>query len=117
VGRTELESFRHFIVNTIDSLVGSLDGLDEAELNWRPGAPATNSLYAIVTHVLGNAEENLLGTLLTGRGTGRSARVQHREGSRGRIRPALPQARRARGQRRSGRMAAVFRRTGLRAVH
>jgi hypothetical protein len=25
--------------------------------------PATNSLYAIVMHVLGNAEENLLGTL------------------------------------------------------
>ena len=61
--RSELESFQHFILNTIDSLVGALDGLDEAALNWRPAAPATNSLYAIVTHVLGNAEENLLGTL------------------------------------------------------
>ena len=61
--RSEVESFQHFIVNTIDSIVGALDELTPVELNWRPDAPATNSLYAIATHVLGNAEENLLGTL------------------------------------------------------
>ena len=61
--RTEVESFQHFIFVTIDSIVGALDGLTAEELNWRPTAPATNSLYAIATHVLGNAEENLLGTL------------------------------------------------------
>jgi hypothetical protein len=61
--RSEVESFEHFIFNTIDSIVGALDGLAAEELNWRPAAPATNSLYAIATHVLGNAEENLLGTL------------------------------------------------------
>jgi hypothetical protein len=61
--RGEVESFREFIFNTIDAIVGALDGLTAEELNWRPAAPATNSLYAIATHVLGNAEENLLGTL------------------------------------------------------
>lgn len=61
--RSEVESFQHLIFNTIDSIVGALDGLSAEELNWRPAAPATNSLYAIATHVLGNAEENLLGTL------------------------------------------------------
>ena len=61
--RGEVESFQHFIFNTIDSIVGALDGLTPAELNWRPDAPETNSLLAIATHVLGNAEENLLGTL------------------------------------------------------
>ena len=61
--RSEVESFQHFIFNTIDSIIGVLDGLSAEELNWRPIAPATNSLYAIATHVLGNAEENLLGTL------------------------------------------------------
>ena len=30
--RSELESFRHFIVNTIDSIVAALDGLDAATL-------------------------------------------------------------------------------------
>jgi hypothetical protein len=61
--RAEVESFEHFIFNTIDSIVGALDGFSAEELNWRPAAPATNSLYAIATHVIGNAEENLLGTL------------------------------------------------------
>jgi hypothetical protein len=61
--RGEVESFQHFIVDTIDAVVGALDGLTGEELNWRPAAPATNSLYAIATHVIGNAEENLLGTL------------------------------------------------------
>ena len=61
--RAEVESFEHFICKTIDSIVGALDGLSAEELNWRPAAPATNSLYAIATHVIGNAEENLLGAL------------------------------------------------------
>ena len=61
--RGEVESFQHFIFNTIDSIVGALHGLSPDQLNWRPDAPDTNSLYAIATHVLGNAEENLLGTL------------------------------------------------------
>jgi len=58
-----VQSFQHYIFNTIDSIVGLLEGLSADELNWRPEAPSTNSLYAIATHVLGNAEENLLGTL------------------------------------------------------
>jgi hypothetical protein len=60
---SELESFLGGIFSSIDSVVGCLEGLDERELNWRPPAPETNSLYAIATHVLGNAEENILGTL------------------------------------------------------
>jgi len=59
----EVESFRRYIVSTIRQLVEALDGLDEQALNWRPPAQETNSLLAIVTHVLGNTEENLLGTL------------------------------------------------------
>ena len=60
----EVESFRRFIFSTIQDLVDSLDGLNEAQLNWRPAAAAeTNGLYAIAMHVLGNAEENILRTL------------------------------------------------------
>jgi hypothetical protein len=59
----EVESFRRFIFSTIEDLVDSLEGLSEDQLNWRPGAAETNSLYAIAMHVLGNAEENILGTL------------------------------------------------------
>ena len=61
--RAEVQSFQHYIFGTVDSIVGALEGLSADELNWRPDAPETNSLYAIATHVLGNAEENLIGTL------------------------------------------------------
>ena len=59
----ELRSFCQFIFGSVDRLVECLDGLSEHELNWRPSAPNTNSLYAITMHVLGNIEENILGTL------------------------------------------------------
>jgi len=39
--RSEIESFQHFIVKTIDSIVGRLDGLSAEELGWRPAAPPT----------------------------------------------------------------------------
>jgi hypothetical protein len=48
--RGEVESFQHFIVHTIDAIVGALAGLTAEERNRRPAAPATNSLYAIATH-------------------------------------------------------------------
>lgn len=70
--RDEVDAFQHFIFDTIDAIVGALDGCTAEELNWRPAAPATNSLYAIATHVLGNAEEKVLGTL---RGVGPSQGV------------------------------------------
>jgi hypothetical protein len=59
----QVESFQRFIFSTIDNLVQSLEGLTEAQLNWRPAASDTNSLYAIAAHVLGNAEENVLQTV------------------------------------------------------
>jgi hypothetical protein len=45
----EVDSLRRFIFGTIDDLVQSLEGLSEAQLNWRPAAAETNSLCAIVT--------------------------------------------------------------------
>jgi hypothetical protein len=59
----EVESFRQFIFDSIDRLVGCLDGLTSDQLNWRPPAPETNSLYVLASHIVGNAEQNLLGVL------------------------------------------------------
>lgn len=42
----EVESFRRFIFSTIQDLVDGLQGLSEEQLNWRPEARETNSLYA-----------------------------------------------------------------------
>ena len=55
--------FWRYIASSLDRLVAVLDGLDTAELAWRPPAAEANSLYALVVHTLGNAEENLLETL------------------------------------------------------
>lgn len=65
--RNEVESFQHFIFNTIDSIVAVLDGVSAEELNWRPIAPATNSLDAIATHVLGNARRTCSGRFAASR--------------------------------------------------
>jgi DinB superfamily len=55
--------FCRYILSSLDRLVQCLDGLDEKQLNWQPPAPHANSLYTLVVHTLGNAEENLLLTL------------------------------------------------------
>ena len=59
----ELALYWRKIAGSLDRLLATLDGLDEEQLNWRPPAPNANSLYALATHTLGNAEENLLGVL------------------------------------------------------
>ena len=59
----EIASFHRFISSSLDRLVSLVGELDEAGLNWRPPAPNANCLYALATHTLGNAEENILQTL------------------------------------------------------
>lgn len=44
----------------LDHVVACLDGLDEAEANWRPPARGANSLVVIATHTLGAAEAHVL---------------------------------------------------------
>ena len=61
--QAEIATFWRAIQSSLDSMLKVLEGLDEEQLNWRPPAPNTNSLYALATHTLGNAEENILGIL------------------------------------------------------
>jgi hypothetical protein len=59
----EVATFWRFISSSLDRLMLVLDGRTLDELNWRPPAPATNSIYALAVHTLANARENILGTL------------------------------------------------------
>jgi hypothetical protein len=52
-----------FLCRSLGRIVACLDGLDAAEQRWAPPAPGTNSVLAIATHALANAEENVLGLL------------------------------------------------------
>ena len=56
----EAKAFWDSIAGTLDSLVGTLEGLSDAQLDWRPPAPDTNSLDVLVTHTLGNVNESVL---------------------------------------------------------
>lgn len=60
---SESDLFWRYIASALDRLIALLDGLGEGELNWQPPAAGANSLLALATHTLANAEENLLGTL------------------------------------------------------
>lgn len=59
----ETTMFVRAIFRTVDRLVGSMDGLTETEMNWRPPAEGANSLYALAAHLIGNLEENFLGVI------------------------------------------------------
>jgi hypothetical protein len=58
----ETASFLRAISGSLDRIVACLDGLDAATLNRRLPIEGANSLYAIATHALANAERNVLGT-------------------------------------------------------
>ena len=51
-----------YISGSIEQLLECLNGLSPTELNWKP-IDSANSLYVLSTHVLGNVEGNILGTL------------------------------------------------------
>jgi len=58
----EIELFWRFIVSSVDQIITCLDGLTEAEINWRP-VESTNSLFVLAVHTMGNLEENLFSVL------------------------------------------------------
>jgi hypothetical protein len=58
----EIESQWRQISGSIDRIVACLDGLGERDLNWKP-IESANSLWVLATHVLGSAEENILGVV------------------------------------------------------
>ena len=58
----EIDVYWREIRNTVDELVGCLDGLDGDSLNWSPLGDA-NSLYVLATHAMGNVRHNMLNVL------------------------------------------------------
>ena len=57
----ELALYSNELHRLLDSLIDSIACMDEAQLNWRPPSPDSNSCYVIATHVLGNLEAWVLG--------------------------------------------------------
>ncbi len=73
----EIEVFGRQIRSLLDRIVGGLDGLSEAQLNWRPPFEGANSAYVIAAHTLGNARAWVIG-IACGRSLGRDRPAEFR---------------------------------------
>ncbi len=58
---TEVETLSRQIRSLLQRVCESLQGLSEAQLNWRPPIAGANSAYVIAAHTLSNARAWVLG--------------------------------------------------------
>ena len=58
---SEVPTLSRQIRSILDRVCAALDGLSEAQMNWRPPLAGSNSAYAIAAHTLGNARAWVLG--------------------------------------------------------
>jgi hypothetical protein len=59
----ETGAFWRYISGTLDRFMEVVADCTVDELNWRPPAPDTNSIYVLAVHTLANARQGILGTL------------------------------------------------------
>ena len=57
----EIRTYSHQLRSLLERIGACLEGLSEAQLNWRPPIDGANSAYVIATHTLGNARAWVLG--------------------------------------------------------
>lgn len=57
----EIETLSRQVRSILSRVCGCLEGLSEAQLNWRPPVDGANNAYVIATHTLGNARAWILG--------------------------------------------------------
>ncbi len=75
----EIETYSRWIRSLLDRVCASLEGLSEAQLNWRPTIEGANSAYVIAAHTLGSARAGVLG-IACGQAMGRDRPAEFRAG-------------------------------------
>lgn len=60
---TTADIFSHSITGSIERIIACLDGLNAEQMNWKPTAQDTNSLYVLAVHTMANAEQTVLTVL------------------------------------------------------
>jgi uncharacterized damage-inducible protein DinB len=65
------------IRSLLERVLACLEGLSEAQLNWRPPIEGANSAYVIAAHTVGNARAWVLG-IACGQDTGRDRPAEFR---------------------------------------
>jgi len=61
--RSEVATLIASVDERLERIVALLDGMTEAQLNWRPDLDGGNSAYVLATHTLGNARAWMLGII------------------------------------------------------
>jgi hypothetical protein len=61
--QAEVAMYFGAICRSLERIIEAAAALEAAELDWRPPAAEANSVFALATHAMANARENLLGTL------------------------------------------------------
>jgi len=57
----EIETYNRWIRSLLERVLACLEGLSEAQMNWRPPIEGANSAYVIAAHTVGNARAGVLG--------------------------------------------------------
>lgn len=73
----EIEAYSRQIRSLLKRVVAGLEGLTEAQLNWRPPTEGANSAYVIAAHTVGNARVWVMG-IACGREMGRDRPAEFR---------------------------------------
>ncbi len=60
----EVGSFWRFTLRSLDGFMEIVESLTVDELNWRPPAPDSNTIYALTAHTLGNVRMHVFRVLL-----------------------------------------------------
>jgi hypothetical protein len=61
--RVVIQAFTDKIIEYVERILATCEGLDEAGINWKPSGTDTNSIYVLATHVMGNVRQNALAML------------------------------------------------------
>lgn len=77
----EIEGYSRHIRSLLERVCAGLQGLSEAQLNWRPPIDGANSAYVIAAHTLGNARAWVLG-IACGQPLGRDRPAEFRASGR-----------------------------------
>ena len=55
--------FADSLTGSIERIIACLNVLDAGQMNWKPTAQDTNSLYVLAVHTMANAEQTVLSVL------------------------------------------------------
>ena len=71
----EVAVYNSQLSSLLRNVARTVEGLSEAELNWRPPVPEPNSAFALASHIVGNLEAWILG-IVCGEDVGRDREAE-----------------------------------------